>query len=226
LSKRNTSQALAPTTQRIVAASMKLFNERGFQSVAALQIAKHMGMSSGNLAYHFKSKSEIISAVFPLLERAMRDAKERDGPFLPSNAAKHLVAVSHTLWQYRFLFNALPILLAEDAALRKRYTALEESTLVTMADLYKELIHQKYMRAIAAPNSPRLLAKAAWLMYLSWVRCEHIRYPKRQTVRKEAVYEAVTLHWSMLQSYFPPEFAAQWLTEVKKQIAVFDRRAS
>ncbi|MFN8357283.1 MAG: TetR/AcrR family transcriptional regulator [Spirosomataceae bacterium] len=52
------------TKQRIVEASVRLFNENGMDSVRLQQIAEEVGISVGNLAYHFKNKEAIIESVF------------------------------------------------------------------------------------------------------------------------------------------------------------------
>ena len=147
------------TSERILEASLKLFNEYGFQNVPVLRIATHMGISSGNLAYHFKTKTDIVLAVFPLLEKALRDTKQREGPFLPSSAALHQIEVFHTLWRYRFFFNALTKLLSEDAELHRRFMRLQDTVITAMQELFDELIQQKYMYPVKPPNSTRLLAK-------------------------------------------------------------------
>ncbi|MFN4144690.1 MAG: TetR/AcrR family transcriptional regulator [Runella sp.] len=52
------------TKQRILEASVRLFNENGIDSVRLQQIAEEVGISVGNLAYHYKNKEAIIESVF------------------------------------------------------------------------------------------------------------------------------------------------------------------
>ncbi|GJM33806.1 MAG: TetR family transcriptional regulator [Saprospiraceae bacterium] len=51
------------TKQKILIASIQLFNENGLANVRLQQIADEIGISVGNLAYHFKNKEAIIEAV-------------------------------------------------------------------------------------------------------------------------------------------------------------------
>ncbi|MEO8820241.1 MAG: TetR/AcrR family transcriptional regulator [Ginsengibacter sp.] len=54
-----------PTTkQRIILNSRKLFSEHGIANTRLQQIADETGISVGNLAYHFKSKEEIVQALY------------------------------------------------------------------------------------------------------------------------------------------------------------------
>lgn len=49
--------------QEIIQVAKKLFNERGYNEVSTQDIANAMGISKGNLNYHFKRKEDIIEAV-------------------------------------------------------------------------------------------------------------------------------------------------------------------
>lgn len=52
------------TKERILNASVRLFNEHGVDAVRLQQIAEEIGISVGNLAYHFKTKDAIIESVY------------------------------------------------------------------------------------------------------------------------------------------------------------------
>ncbi|SOD93080.1 TetR/AcrR family transcriptional regulator [Spirosoma fluviale] len=52
------------TKERILNASVRLFNEYGVDAVRLQQIAEEIGISVGNLAYHFKTKDAIIESVY------------------------------------------------------------------------------------------------------------------------------------------------------------------
>ena len=51
------------TKLEIIQAARKLFNEYGYNDVSTQSIADAMGISKGNLNYHFKRKEDIIEAV-------------------------------------------------------------------------------------------------------------------------------------------------------------------
>jgi len=52
------------TKQKIIGSAIELFNENGIANVRLQQIADASGISVGNLAYHFRNKFIIISAVY------------------------------------------------------------------------------------------------------------------------------------------------------------------
>ena len=55
------------TKQKIVNASIELFNQNGIDAVRLQQIAEETGISVGNLAYHFKNKDAIVESVYEFI---------------------------------------------------------------------------------------------------------------------------------------------------------------
>ena len=209
--------AARTTTERILEASLRLFNEHGFRNVPALKIAMHLGISPGHLAYHFKSKNDIVAAVFPQLEKEVREAKTPGGPFLPSEAVTHQINVFRTLWRYRFFFNALTQLLPDEPDLNERFITLQEIVIGAMRDLFDELIAQGYMRPVE-PNSTALIGRCCWMMWLSWLRFEHIAHPRNEEPSDTALYDAVSLNSVIVGPYFAPQFSALMEAELRKAL--------
>ena len=79
------------TRDRIVAESLALFNGQGERNVTTNHIAAHLGISPGNLYYHFRNKQMIIAELFAQYE-AQVDSFLR----LPEGRALTVEAVSYT----------------------------------------------------------------------------------------------------------------------------------
>src|SRR5690349_18684968 len=54
---------MSDTRQRILDTARALANERGLHRVGVREIARATGMSPGNLAYHFPTKDDLVSAL-------------------------------------------------------------------------------------------------------------------------------------------------------------------
>jgi AcrR family transcriptional regulator len=210
------------TSDRVLEASLKLFNEQGLANVSALAVAKHLGISSGNLAYHFKGKNGIVTAILKRLEIDMRKVllgvAKPGVSFLPGDAATYHVQVIQTLWRYRFFFNALAQLLTHDAAMRKRFMRLQNNIVDAIKGVFDALIVEGQMND--PPFSTQLLAKSCWMIWLSWPRFEQIDNPDDEVVRNVAIYNGTVQSFVVVQSYFSRSFTKSFFTKLARQLLV------
>ena len=210
------------TPERILDASLRLFNEHGFHNVAALRIAMHLGMSPGHLAYHFKTKDDIVMALFPRIEeeldRDIWDTKKPGQPMSARDGAIQQVEIFRSLWRYRFVFNAMSRFMARDSELRPRYERMRDRILGSIQGIFDDLIERGDMRQIPPPNSTQLIAKSIWMIYLSWLRLEQLDYPHRETPRNAAILAGVMQNFTILQSHLDPALAAEMVSELQKAL--------
>ncbi|MBL4787688.1 MAG: TetR/AcrR family transcriptional regulator [Kordiimonadaceae bacterium] len=59
-----TERSSVGNRERIIAESLHLFNQHGAENVGCNKIAASLGISPGNLYYHFKNKEAIIQRLF------------------------------------------------------------------------------------------------------------------------------------------------------------------
>jgi len=52
------------TKERILDEALQLFNDDGVENVTTRHIAKSLGMSQGNLHYHYPTKNIVIETLF------------------------------------------------------------------------------------------------------------------------------------------------------------------
>lgn len=92
------------TRERILDASLQLFNTKGYAATPVADIAKSLGISTGNLTYHFPAKLDIVTA---LKARAYQqygeaNAAPRSGAIADTYVEVVRFAMNHA-WQNRFL---------------------------------------------------------------------------------------------------------------------------
>ncbi len=106
--------------EAILEAARELFNETGTQSATTNHIAKAMGISPGNLHYHYKNREEIVR----LLYIKMREETTPPIELLPKCIAdlhEHEKVLIEIRWKYRFFFKEMLSLFARDAELEDLY---------------------------------------------------------------------------------------------------------
>ena len=200
------------TRQRIVLASIELFNRYGPQNVPIDRIAADLDISPGNLTYHFKFKVDLISAALEVVKDRLRFALQRPVEVTSATeGAEYLVRLFRTFWECRFFFNSLAHLSTDDRELLSEYSQLSRWVVRTMESDIAYLAEQKYFRPPVAPNSFALLAENIWGLLLNWLRMAQIEGPRSTAPPNTALYEVALHLWSLCQLWMAPAFAAELL---------------
>ena len=71
------------TKQKILDASLQLFNENGINNVRLQQIADETGISVGNLAYHFNNKEAITESLIANVINELQELLKQYGKYEP-----------------------------------------------------------------------------------------------------------------------------------------------
>jgi len=167
--------AVAPTKtrDRILETSLELFNERGERNVTTNHIAQALGISPGNLYYHFRNKGEIIFELFLRYEGEMAQLLDvpRDRPMTWQDKLGYFEAIFRSLWQYRFLHRDLEQLFAETPALRVRYSAFAAVSMQQAHAIYRGMIAAGLVQA--TDEELDALVLNLWVLATSWTTFLH-----------------------------------------------------
>ncbi|MBS7691219.1 TetR/AcrR family transcriptional regulator [Pseudomonas lalucatii] len=158
------------TRERIVQASLALFNEQGERNVTTNHIAAHLGISPGNLYYHFRNKQAIVAELFGQYE-AHVDGFLRlpEGRALTiADKTLYLEALLAAMWRFRFLHRDLEHLLDSDAGLATGYRLFARRCLQAAGAIYQGFVEAGILRM--QPVQIEALALNAWILMTSWVR--------------------------------------------------------
>jgi len=130
------------TRDKIIQASIALFNEKGERNVTTNHIAAHLGISPGNLYYHFRNKEDIILSIYEEYARNLvletfpqvsPDVKPLDAIIL------YMDAVFQAMMKFRFFYSNLPVLLAKNPSLRDKYVSVQQSIAERVSQLLVSL---------------------------------------------------------------------------------------
>ena len=165
------------TREKILQTSLDLFNEQGERAVTTNHIAAAMGISTGNLYYHFRNKREIISELFRAYENRVRGVlnlpRERSAQI--TDMQFYLTEIFRGLWEYRFLHRDLETLLKADAQLHEDYRNFYRYCLAQAQTILVALDQAGIIRADRETCED--LALNAWVMITSWFSFLHCTQP-------------------------------------------------
>lgn len=110
------------TRDRILHASLELFNADGEPNVTTLQIADEIDISPGNLYYHFKSKSDIVTELYDWYERQIRELLEvPEVEISVDDQWLFLHLLFETIARFRFIYQDLVNVLSRYRHLESRF---------------------------------------------------------------------------------------------------------
>jgi len=161
------------TRDRIIEASKDLFNEQGERNVTTNHIASHLGISPGNLYYHFKNKQQIIYDIYLNYEKQVDEQLKlpEDRPLNINDKLMYLQSIFQGLWDYRFLHRDLQHLLEIDDELHKRYNDFFKRCLSQVQMIYTGLREGKIIDA--SDRDIRSLSLNTWILVTSWFGFMH-----------------------------------------------------
>jgi AcrR family transcriptional regulator len=163
------------TRGRILEASLRLFNERGARNVATGDIAHELGISPGNLHYHFRHKNDIVARLFEAFRARVEEALAV--PEGRGAQAEDLWLFLHLMFEqvrdYRFLFRDLDDLLARDPRLKRGFSRLLEGIAGTAARLMRGMAAAGTLRA--DEREIETLAEATAMTVAYWMSFRGIR---------------------------------------------------
>ena len=129
------------TKDKIIETSVKLFNEKGCLNTSTRHISNELGISVGNLYYHFKNKEEILIEIFLRYVNAVFKEisflnHSQDEIFLLKN---FLVDTLDSNIEYRFLHLELNLLLI----FFSKFKTIMQEQLKLEIKMIKELLYHQ-----------------------------------------------------------------------------------
>jgi AcrR family transcriptional regulator len=129
------------TRDRIIHSATELFNDQGERNITTNHIAAHLGISPGNLYYHFRNKEDIIHSIFDQYARHLSDSFTpiRSSAIRLEDLMGYLDAIFYLMWQFRFFYANLPDILSRDELLQQKYLKAQEQLRATVETLLRSL---------------------------------------------------------------------------------------
>jgi len=118
------------TRDKIIQASIELFNEQGERNVTTNHIAAHLAISPGNLYYHFRNKEDIILSIYEEYARSLllETLPQVTSEMKPLDSlVLYMDSVFQTTMKFRFFYSNLPVLLDKNPSLREKYVEVQQS---------------------------------------------------------------------------------------------------
>lgn len=159
---------MATTKEKIIETFIKLFNEKGCLNTSTRHIADELGISVGNLYYHFKNKEDILIEIFInyvniIFKEINAIDYEKDEMFLLKD---FLLNNLETDIKYRFLRFELNLLLISFP----KFKNIMEEQLQNEIEMLKKLLNHQifygYIRTMDE-NEMNFLVSNSWIIAIN-----------------------------------------------------------
>ena len=165
------------TAERILEVSLELFNRFGEPNVSTTLISAELGISPGNLYYHYPAKDELINSLFDRYERALSELlNASDDVRDVEDAWFFMHTLFELIWQYRFLYRDLNDLLSKNRRLETHF----QSVLKNKARSVRTLLDGMSRGGAMSIDSREVEATATSMVVVLtyWLSFEYVRDPR------------------------------------------------
>ena len=166
------------TAERILEVTLALFNRFGEPNVSTTLISAELGISPGNLYYHYPAKDELINSLFDRYESALNELlNASDGVRDVEDAWFFMHSLFELIWQYRFLYRDLNDLLSKNRRLETHF----QSVLKNKTRAVKALLDGMNRSGAITIDSREVEATATSMVVVLtyWLSFEYVRDPRR-----------------------------------------------
>ena len=170
---------MAPDTrQRILDAALQLFNAMNVDQVTIRDVAKKVGISHGNLCYHFPNMESLVEALY------LRLAAEQDDLFTRMTAqevsletlkasSKESLTLLH---RYRFLMLDFVSVMRKSKAIRNHYRQLYKARKDQFRNIFAWMIGHGYMKPEVYPGHYEKVIEQLFIVGDFWLASAEILY--------------------------------------------------
>lgn len=210
--QRRSTRSEATRTQ-ILNTSRVLFNDHGTAAVSTNRIAAELGISPGNLYYHYSGKRDIIRDLLAEMIDQYALHWEQGGHADQGLDLEHLrqgmLRGGELAWRYRFFGRELVALLRADSELAAVYREAYQHRMAQWSAAAEQLVAQGLLQ----PRSPLAdLTAAVWLVTENWFTFLEItgEADRPEKVSPEKVAAQLDVVFAVLEPHLSPAARQLW----------------
>lgn len=235
-SPSSTASELAPkplkTRERILEAARILFNKNGTDEVSTRHIATELGISHGNLCYHFPRKEDIIEALYKQLAERMNaqvlalQPSSARAPKRTSSSTRQKTMAQNTqpqmtlesllagtvqsfevLYEYKFLMLDFVSVMRKLPSVRKHYLELAHLRKQQFSALRTYCVAEGWMKSDMASRFDTTMNEAMFIVGDFWMASAEILYEGEENAK-------IPYYAKVMEALFVPLLTEKGLREL------------
>ncbi|TAF84891.1 MAG: TetR/AcrR family transcriptional regulator [Curvibacter sp.] len=195
------------TAERILETTLELFNRFGEPNVSTTLISAELGISPGNLYYHYPAKDELINSLFDRYERSLNEVlNASDNVRDVEDAWFFMHTLFELIWQYRFLYRDLNDLLSKNRRLETHFQSVLKNKTRSIRAMLESMARAGALRMDIREMEPTATSMVVVLTY--WLSFEYVRDP-RNALEPESAQAALLRGGQHVLNLLVPYLEAQ-----------------
>ena len=166
------------TAERILEVTLELFNRFGEPNVSTTLISAELGISPGNLYYHYPAKDELINSLYDRFEHSLNELLHASDDVRDVEDAWFFMhSLFELIWQYRFLYRDLNDLLSKNRRLETHFQSVLKNKTRAVTAMLSGMSRCGAVNIDAREVEATATSMVVVLTY--WLSFEYVRDPRR-----------------------------------------------
>jgi AcrR family transcriptional regulator len=166
------------TAERILDTTLELFNRFGEPNVSTTLISSELGISPGNLYYHYPAKEELITRLFERYDAALTELlRAADDVRDVEDAWLFFHMLFELIWAHRFLYRDLNDLLSNNRTLEMHFQFVLQRKARAVQAVLDGIAAASALHIDKRDAEPVATAMVVVLTY--WLSFEYVRNPRK-----------------------------------------------
>ncbi|MEM9821676.1 MAG: TetR/AcrR family transcriptional regulator [Bacteroidota bacterium] len=191
------------TKQKIIQSATRYFNKFGFAAVSLHELARHLGMTRGNLTYHFKDKDELLEHISREMWTKIEEARKKSRQF-PSFENLHNEVQLYYRFQKEYAFIFLDSHVLNHQLIKRKFREMTNQTIADNKATIAFSIQLGNMKKETFPGLYNNLAFVCWMVIFYCLSQQKIRGVKTGE-------DAEKLVWTLLLPHFTEKGIASFI---------------
>lgn len=183
------------TKENILSSAIRAFNKNGYAAVSLHELALNLGISRGNLTYHFKDKDILLQAISQQMWQKMEVEKNKSRQ-LPSFENLHKTVQFYYRFQKEYAFIFLDPHVLKHPIIRKQF---REMTVQAIADNEAAIafsIRMGNMHPEQIKGTYHNISFITWMLTFFWLAQQVIRGEKTTEDGEKMIWSILIPHFT------------------------------
>ena len=182
------------TKEKILEQATKLFNQSGFAAISLFELAQNMGMSRGNLTYHFKDKDALLEAIANEMWLKIEAERSKSRRF-PSFENLHNEVQLYYHFQKKYAFIFLDTHVLKHPIIKKKFREMTAQTIADNKAAIAFSLKLGNLKPELVPGTYHNISFLTWMVTFFWLPQQIIRGETKKEDGEKMI-------WTMLMPHF------------------------